>query len=74
MECLCLFIHHTICSLQCRRFHRARANGFNRESAMLKLPKRGGFFSPLPLPPLLFFALTPTVRVTISTLPNLPLS
>ena len=30
------------CSLQCRRFHRARANGFNRESAMLKLPKRGG--------------------------------
>ena len=29
-------------SLQCRRFHRARANGFNRESAMLKLPKRGG--------------------------------
>ena len=28
-------------SLQCRRFHRARANGFNRESAMLKLPKRG---------------------------------
>ena len=29
-------------SLQCRRFHRERANGFNRESAMLKLPKRGG--------------------------------
>ena len=29
-------------SLQCRRFYRARANGFNRESAMLKLPKRGG--------------------------------
>ena len=29
-------------SLQCRRFRRARANGFNRESAMLKLPKRGG--------------------------------
>ena len=29
-------------SLQCRRFHRAHANGFNRESAMLKLPKRGG--------------------------------
>ena len=29
-------------SLQCRRFHRACANGFNRESAMLKLPKRGG--------------------------------
>ena len=31
-----------VASLQCRRFHRARANGFNRESAMLKLPKRGG--------------------------------
>ena len=29
-------------SLQCSRFHLARANGFNRESAMLKLPKRGG--------------------------------
>ena len=33
---------HGVFSLQCRRFHRARANGFNRESAMLKLPKRGG--------------------------------
>ena len=29
-------------SLQCRQFHRAPVNGFNRESAMLKLPKRGG--------------------------------
>ena len=28
--------------LQCRHFHRARANGFDRESAMLKLLKRGG--------------------------------
>ena len=68
-----------------------RANGFNRESTMLKLPKRGRngasegeggeggekeekiFFSPPP-PPSLSFALTPTLRVTISTLPNLPLS
>ena len=78
-------------SLQCRHFPRVRVNGFNRESAMLKLPKRGGngasqgegggggekeekyFFSPPP-PPSSFFALTPTVRVTIFTLPNLPLS
>ena len=29
-------------NLQCRRFHRARVNGFNRQSAMLKLLKRGG--------------------------------
>ena len=28
---------NTLRSLQCRRFHRARANGFNRESAMLIL-------------------------------------
>ena len=37
-------INQHIDSLQCRRFHRARANanGFNRGSAMLKLPKRGG--------------------------------
>ena len=75
-------------SLQCRQFHRAPVNGFNHKSAMLKLPKRGGngasqgegggggekeeyFFLPSPSP---FFALTPTLRVTISTLPNLPLS
>ena len=38
------------------------ANAFVRESAMLK-PKRGGNE-----------ALAPTIRVTISTLPNLPLS
>ena len=75
-------------SLQCRHFHRARANGFDRESAMLKLLKRGGngasqgegggekeekTSSPPPSPSP-FFALTPTLRVTISTLPNLPLS
>ena len=36
--------------------------------------KRKVFFSPLPLPPFLLFALAPTVRVTFSTLPNLPLS
>ena len=35
--------------------------------------KRSIFFSPPP-PPSSFFALTPTVRVTIFTLPNLPLS
>ena len=29
-------------------------------------------FSPLPLPPFPSFALAPTLRVTISTLPNLP--
>ena len=62
---------------------------FARESAMLKLPeerRRWGeskgagrekrkrlFFSPPP-PPFPSFALAPTVRVTISTLPNLPLS
>ena len=34
----------------------------------------GVFFSPLPLPPFPSFTLVPTVRVTISTLPNLPLS
>ena len=40
-----IYVHAVIScgiSLQCRRFQRARANGFNRESAMLKLPKRGG--------------------------------
>ena len=32
------------------------------------------FFSSPPPPPSSFFALTPTVRVNITTLPNLPLS
>ena len=41
-RCFGVFFHF---SLQCRRLHRARANGFNPESAM---------FPPLPLPPLLF--------------------
>ena len=36
------FKYFAFFSLQCTRFHWARANGFNRESAMLKLPKRGG--------------------------------
>ena len=88
-----LTVHCTLdtASLHCRRFHWVRANGFNRESFMLKLPKGGGngasqvegggggekeekkrekeSSSPSP-----FFALTPTLRVTISTLSNLPLS
>ena len=47
-----------------------------RESAMLKLPeeRRRCIFSSPPPPPFPSFALAPTVRVTISTLPNLPLS
>ena len=48
-------------SLQCRRFLRAR------ECAMLKLPKRGGNDLPCTHP-------TGPLRVTISTIPNLPLS
>ena len=61
-------------------------NVFARESAMLKLPedrrkwgesKRAGreksFFSLSP-PPFPSFALAPTLRVAISTLPNLPMS
>ena len=90
-----LTVHCTLdtASLHCRRFHWVRANGFNRESFMLKLPKGGRngasqaegggggekeekkrekeSSSPSPSP---FFALTPTLRVTISTLSNLPLS
>ena len=92
---LLLTVHSVHCtlntaSLQCRHFHWARANGFNRESFMLKLPKGGGNGASQgeggagrekeekkslpPLPPSPFFALIPTLRVTISTLPNLPLS
>ena len=39
-----LTVHCTLdtASLQCRHFHWAHANGFNRESFMLKLPKGGG--------------------------------
>ena len=65
-------------------------NVFACESAMLKLPEekrkwgeskgagrgrgeRSIFFSPSP-PPFPSFTLAPTLRVTISTLPNLPLS
>ena len=90
-----LTVHCTLdtASLQCRHFHWAHANGFNRESFMLKLPKGGGngvsqgeggggrekeekkrekeSSSPSPSP---FFTRTPMLRVTISTLPNLPLS
>ena len=67
-----------------------RANVFARESAMLKLLKREGngasqrerggsgereyFFLLSPSPDSFFFALAPTLRVTISTLPNLPQS
>ena len=87
-----LTVHCTLdtASLQCRRFHWAHANGFNRESFMLKLPKGGGNGvsqgeggggrekeekkSLPPPPPSPFFTLTPMLRVTISTLPNLPLS
>ena len=45
---------------------------FARESAMLKLPeeRRRCIFSSPPPPPFPSFALAPTVRVTISTLPN----
>ena len=45
---------------------------FARESAMLKLPeeRRRCIFSSPPSPPFPSFALAPTVRVTISTLPN----
>ena len=42
--------------------------GAGREKRILEY-----FFSPPP-PPFPSFALTPTIRVTISTLPNLPLS
>ena len=45
-------------SLQCRRFHQARANGFNVETPEER--RKWGE--------------SPTVRVAISTLPNLPLS
>ena len=66
-----------------------RANAFARESAILKLPeerrKWGGVKGsgegagrekrkPPPSPPFPSFAFAPTLRVTISTLPNLPLS
>ena len=45
---------------------------FARESAVLKLPeeRRRCIFSSPPPPPFPSFALAPTVRVTISTLPN----
>ena len=76
-------------SLQCRRFLWARNlpvkapcwNFPKRGGDGASQRERGGggkreeifFFSPPP-PPFPSFALAPTVRVTISTLPNLPLS
>ena len=70
-------------SLQCRRFVFARESATSRSEEEMGRVKRSGkgagrekrkyFFSPPP-PPFPSFALAHTVRVTISTLPNLPLS
>ena len=77
------------CNLQCRRFlltrnllAKAQCRNFPRRGGDgASQRERGGggereesiFFSPSP-PPFPSFALEPTVTVTISTLPNLPLS